>query len=268
VANDVDFGKTARDYGRHRAGFPDAFFARLSSFGLGRAGQRILDLGTGTGTIARGLARRGSTVTGLDRSIAMMAEAQRLDAEAGVHIDYIAAPAEATGLADASFDAVTAGQCWHWFDRAAAAREARRLLVGDGLLVIAHFDWVARSGNLVERTDRLIRAHNPGWPYAPTWPYAQVSDGTGLYPRWLDDVAEAGFIGIETFSFDVLVPYSHEGWRGRLRANAGIGAALTRAAIGRFDAELAQILAADFPAEPLEVPHRVWAVVCRSPANR
>jgi len=28
---EVDFGKTATDYGRHRAGFPEAFFERLSN---------------------------------------------------------------------------------------------------------------------------------------------------------------------------------------------------------------------------------------------
>ncbi len=52
----ADFGKTANDYGRHRAGFPDEFFERLKALGILRAGMRALDLGTGTGTIARGLA--------------------------------------------------------------------------------------------------------------------------------------------------------------------------------------------------------------------
>lgn len=50
----VDFGKTAGDYGRYRAGSPDDFFKRLSDFRIGEGGQAILDLGTGTG-----LAREG-----------------------------------------------------------------------------------------------------------------------------------------------------------------------------------------------------------------
>ena len=36
--------------------------------------------------------------------------------------------ANRVGLASEAFDIVAAGQCWHWFDRAAAAREALRLL--------------------------------------------------------------------------------------------------------------------------------------------
>ena len=36
----ADFGKAARDYARYRASFPDAFFERLSTFGIGDVGQR------------------------------------------------------------------------------------------------------------------------------------------------------------------------------------------------------------------------------------
>ena len=129
----IDFGKTADDYGRHRAGFPPAFFERLAAMGLLRPGIRALDLGTGTGTIARGLAIRGCETTGLDRSEPLMTEAARLDREAGVTVRYVGASAEETGLPASSFDLVTAGQCWHWFDRSRAAVEARRILgLADG----------------------------------------------------------------------------------------------------------------------------------------
>lgn len=50
----VDFGKTAKDYAEHRAGFPDRFFGRLFEAGFARPGARTLDLGTGTGTAAFG----------------------------------------------------------------------------------------------------------------------------------------------------------------------------------------------------------------------
>lgn len=62
-----------------------------------------------------------------------------MDAEAGVSVGYVAARAEQTGLPDPSFDAVTAGRCWHWFDRDRAAQEARRVLRSGGRLVIGHF---------------------------------------------------------------------------------------------------------------------------------
>ncbi len=111
-----DFGATAADYACYRAGFPESFFTRLSGFGIGLPDQSIVDLGTGTGTLARGFARRGCRVTAIDPSPALLDEARRLDREAGQTVDYREARAEDTGLDDESADGVTAGQCWHWFD--------------------------------------------------------------------------------------------------------------------------------------------------------
>lgn len=252
----VDFGKTALDYSRHRAGFPEPFFERLPAFGIGQSGQRVLDLGTGAGTLARGLARRGCQVTGLDPSSEMLKQARLLDQIAKVSIHYLEGRAEATHLPPASFDVVTAGQCWHWFDRPRAAQEVRRLLAPGGRLVIAHFDWLPLPGNMVEATEKLIETYNPAW---------LMGGGTGLYPAWLTDVAVAGFQQIETFSFDLPVPYSHEAWRGRIRASAGVAASLAPEQVEQFDADLAQLLKTHFPDDPLAVPHRVFALICQVP---
>jgi len=258
LSSNIDFGKTAQDYSRHRAGFPDTFFERLSAYGIGRAGQRILDLGAGTGTLARGLARRGSRVTGLDPAGSLLAQARQLNQQAGVAVDQLIAKAERTGLAANAFDVVTAGQCWHWFDRPQAAREVRRLLAPGGRLVIAHFDWIPLPGNMVEATEQLIRRYNPDW---------HLHGGTGLYPAWLADVAMAGFQNIETFSFDVPTSYTHEAWRGRIRASAGVAASLPPEQVVRFDQELARLLAERFPEDPLAVPHRVFTIMCDAPTG-
>lgn len=250
----IDFGKTSRDYGRYRAGFPDALFDRLAAMGILRAGARALDLGAGTGALARGLALRGCEVTALDRSSAMLEEAARLDGEAGVSVHYLTARAEDTGLPAASFDLVTAGQCWHWFDRPRAAAEARRLLKPGGRLAICHFDWIPLPGNVADATEKLIESINPAWRFG---------GGNGMYPAWLADLAAAGFIALESFSFDIDAPYSHEAWRGRIRASAGVGASLPPEKVERFDRELAAMLAARFPEDPLKVLHRVFAAIGR-----
>ena len=160
------------------------------------AGERLLDLGTGTGSLARGFARRGLQVTGLDPAQPLLDQARRLDDAAGVAVAYVQARAECTGLAAASFDVVSSGQSWHWFEGARAAQEVRRLLRPGGRVVIAHFDWLPLPGNVVEATERLIREHNPAWTHG---------GGSGLHPACLADLAHAGFAGIETFSFDQAV---------------------------------------------------------------
>src|SRR5207248_2881875 len=117
----IDFGRTATDYARYRLGFPDRFFEHLFAAGFVRPASRVLDLGTGTGNVARGFAMRGCSVTGLDKCGPLLDQAKLLDRDHGVQINYVLATAEQTGLAPQSFDVITAGQCWHWFDRPKAA---------------------------------------------------------------------------------------------------------------------------------------------------
>jgi SAM-dependent methyltransferase len=251
-----DFGVTAQNYARHRAGFPDSLFDRLNAFGIGMPGQSVVDLGTGTGTLARGFARRGCRVVGIDPSEPLMEQARRLDVAQGVSVEYRTGRAEDTQLPSASVDVASAGQCWHWFERRRAAREVARILRPEGAIVIAHFDWIPLEGNVVHATESLIELHNPAW---------KLGGGLGVHPKWLRDLGEAGFSGIETFSYDVAVPYTPEDWRGRIRASAGVGASLPREKVLEFDEALAHLLATRFPGEVLQTPHRVFAVIARAP---
>jgi len=276
---DVDFGLTTDDYAAYRAGFPEAFFDRVFGDGYVKANASLLDLGTGTGTLARGFAVRGCRVTGMDRSAQMIEQAREISRQQKLEIDFRVAPAESTGLPDASFEIVTAGQCWHWFDRPKAAQEAKRVLKPNGTIIIAHFDWIPISGNVVDLTEQLITKHNPGWAFG---------GGTGIYPQWLRDLGEAGFEDIVTFSFDMDVSYTAHAWRGRIRASAGVGASLPPEDVSRFDSEMKRMLEEKFQVYPersrrtkagsarvepgrnetiLPIPHRIFAVIAQSPSR-
>ena len=250
----ADFGKTAADYARYRAGYPDWLFERLMRRGLVRPGMRALDLATGTGYLARGLAQRGLTVTGLDVSADMVAAAKGLDEAQGLAIDYVVGRAEETRLPAASFDLVTAATCWHWFDRARAVQEVLRLLKPGGWLVICSLDWLPLGDNLVARTEAIVQRHNPEWPYGGL---------DGMQRHAVRDVRSGGFQSVETFSVDIEIAYSHEGWRGRMRASAPISGSLGAEQVQAFDAELATMLARDFAREPLQATHCLFAVFGR-----
>lgn len=257
----VDFGRTAEDYVTHRVGFPDSFFARLQRDGIGTPNQSVLDLGTGTGVVARGFARGGCKVVGLDISQQLIAESKKLDAQAGVHISYLLGPAESIPLPAESIDVITAGQCWHWFDRRAVIRESLRLLRPGGFLVIAAFDWIPFGRNIVEQTEELVERHNP----AQSKPHIRLGMSAGLYPPFVRDLSEGGLVDLETWSYDHLVRYSHAGWRGRIRASQGVGAMLSAEKVAAFDEELGNLLRTQFPSDPLLIPHRVWVVHGRKP---
>jgi len=62
----IDWSRTSADYATHRPGPPPRLFEVLAALGIGVPGQRLLDLGTGTGLVAREFARRGAIVSGID----------------------------------------------------------------------------------------------------------------------------------------------------------------------------------------------------------
>ena len=249
-----NFGAAAADYAKHRAGFPESFFDRLAGFDIGRPGQTVVDLGTGTGTVARGLAQRGCTVIGIDPDERMLAQARELDKAAGVAIEYRTGTAESIPVDDHSTDVITAGTAWHWFDAVQAAREVQRIARPGAAVVIAIFAWLPLPGNVVEATEHLIEKHNPQW---------KLGGGIGIDVQAVKDLQAGGFTQIETFSYDLDVPYTHESWRGRIRASAGVGASLTQEGVTAFDNELKAILEQDFNTEILPVHHRVFAATGR-----
>ena len=250
-----DFGQTAYDYARYRAGFPPEFFDSLDEIPIVLKEARIVDLGTGVGTLARGFAKRGGLVTAVDISEDLMREARRMDDESGVEVKYVTASAENTGLPDGEFDIVAAGQCWWWFDAELALAEAERLLKPGGALLLASFDWIGQPGNVVDLTERLIESHNPDW---------QMGGGNGHHPEFLVDLQRGGFDELTQLTFPLDVSYSHEAWRGRIRASAGVTATLPAERVETFDQELAELLKERFPEDPIDIPHRVFAVVGRT----
>lgn len=245
----IDFGRTAVDYEQYRPGFPEDFFDRLLTEGWITSDQRALDLGTGTGSLALGFGARDLEVTGLDIAPRLLEVARRAAADRGLSIDFVEAPAEASGLNDATFDLAAAGQCWWWFDADEVIQEVKRILVPGGRLIICDFSYLALPGNVAGRTEDLILQHNPGWPKAG-W--------RGIHPEQVKDLDRGGFQQVESFSYVIDVPFTSVGWRGRIRTCNGVGSALSAEQVERFDAELAALLAKEFPGD-FSVPHRVFA---------
>ncbi|MFI5371263.1 MAG: class I SAM-dependent methyltransferase [Candidatus Eisenbacteria bacterium] len=248
----IDFGITADDYARHRPGFPPGAFARFARHGIGLAGQRVLDLGTGTGTLARGLVARGAWAVGLDPSPSMLAAAAAMPGPPGPRPTLVRARAEMLPFGPARFDVVCAGQCWHWFDRVRAANELARVLRPGGRALIAYFSYLAEPGTLGAVTERLVLRHQPGWEWAHQ---------DGRYPSFTADLVGAGLEAASELEFTLPIAFTHEGWRGRFRACNGV-LTLPPDRVAAFDAELAAMLAAEWP-EPLMVEHRVWATIAR-----
>ena len=101
-------------------------------------GDRVLDVATGTGAVARELIRRhGCTVVGLDQSPEMLAEARR---RLGDDVELVEGRAEELPFADAFFDALTFTYLLRYVDDPAATlKELARVVRSGGTVASLEF---------------------------------------------------------------------------------------------------------------------------------
>ncbi|MEU8110210.1 class I SAM-dependent methyltransferase [Nonomuraea muscovyensis] len=146
-----------------------------------RPGERVLDVGTGTGALAVRLARAGAEVTGVDLAPALVDTARRLAGEEGLAVGYEVGDAEALPFGDASFDVVTSSVGSIFApDHEAVARELARVCRPGGRVVLGH--WSSERG-VVD----MFRVMAPFMPAPPP--------GAGSPFRWGDRAYVAERLG-------------------------------------------------------------------------
>lgn len=162
-----------------------------------KPGDRVLDLGTGTGSVAiraAGQVGPAGKVTGVDISPDMLAVARRRVAESGhTNIDLREGRAEQLPAPDGSLDVLLASlSLMYVVDRPVAAREMRRVLRPGGRFVAAV--WAA-----AERCDIVMFQQTAG-RFAPPPPVPGVGPGALADPTgFLAQLADAGIdAGVET----------------------------------------------------------------------
>lgn len=246
----TQFSRTVSDYAAHRPAFAPRLLEKLRALHIGLPGQRILDIGAGTGLLGRGLLAAGAKVIECEPSLDLLRMAESPM--------RVAAAAEMLPFEDHSFEAATAAQCWHWFDRLAAPREIRRVLQPGGVVAIIYQTHLPLENTLAHATEALILKHRPRWRHA---------GAVGVNGQALKDLQAAGFAEIESFTFDVLIPFTPIVWRGYVRTWSAVGPSMSAEMLTRFDDELAELLTtSQWSASEHLVPHRVFVASARSPS--
>ena len=171
----VNFAQVADAYERGRPDYAPAVVGALAAELRLPAGARVLDLGAGTGKLTRVLLAVGLEAVAVEPQPSLR---ELLAASVGSDrvLDGVA---EAIPLPDASVDAVTIADAFHWFDQAAALREIRRVLRPRGGLAVLTVvpDWSGASW--ADEVGKRLMSARPEHPHF---------DG----PEWLEAVRAAG----------------------------------------------------------------------------
>lgn len=181
------FGADAGRYNRARPGYPARLIEAIIA---GSPGRRVLDVGCGTGIVARQFRSAGCSVLGVEPDV-RMAEVARAG---GLEVEVTTF--EAWDPAGREFDAVVAGQAWHWVDPVAGAAQAARALRPAGLLAVFWNSFLPPA-DLGEAFARM-----PGPDR-----YAALCDVAA------DGIQRAGAFGEpERWRFDWDQPYTRDAW--------------------------------------------------------
>jgi len=168
------FSRSADAYDRARPDYPPAAVAWLAErLGL-RPGRTVVDLAAGTGKLTRPLAATGAEVVAIEPVAEMRA---RIGDAAARSLD---GTAEAVPLPDASADAVTVAQAFHWFDGPAALAEIHRVLRPGGALALV---WNRRplEDPVHAAIERIIAPYRGDAPAHRSGAWRAAFDATTLF---------------------------------------------------------------------------------------
>ncbi len=235
-----DFGKTSKAYAKFRDIYPEEVFEKLHEIGVGVQGSRWLDLGTGTGVIPRGLAKYGADIVATDISEQQITEAIALSKDYS-NIKYEVLAAEDISYPEHSFDAVTACQCFWYFDPNTVVPVIKSLLKRGGIFLKLYMSYL-KEESIAQDSNSIVKRINGNWK--------------GASPA-LQDLNTHYFEDPHTETMLVDIPFTRESWHGRMMASRGVMASMNAEQLAQFDAEHRKMLEEKYP-EKFTVRHKVF----------
>ncbi|MBR1592405.1 MAG: class I SAM-dependent methyltransferase [Ruminococcus sp.] len=249
--NPFDWGRTSSDYAQYRDIYPEIFYKKIADRGLCINGQKVLDIGTGTGVIPRNMYNYGAEWTVTDISANQIRQAERLAAENNMNIKFTVSAAENISFLEKSFDIITACQCFWYFDHEVLIPKLAEILRDKGKLIVLSMEWLPFEDKIAEQSERLVLKYNPDWTGA----------GETRKPVYIPDIAEKYFEITEREEYDLNVHFTRESWNRRIKSCRGIGASLSEEKISSWEKEHKKLLGSIAPEEFDILHHAALAVL-------
>ncbi len=201
------FGSDAERYDRARPRYPETMVDRIIA---ASPGPDVLDVGTGTGIAARQFQAAGCRVLGVEVDARMAGLARRGGSEVEV------AAFEAWDPAGREFDAVVAGQTWHWVDPVAGAAKAAAVLRPGGRLAV-FWNVGQPPPDVAEAFSAVYRRVMPDVPHYHRGRMPGLDAYSMVFTRAADGIRQAGAFGEpEQWRFDWQRSYTRDEWLDQL----------------------------------------------------
>src|ERR1700737_950321 len=154
------FSDRVENYAKYRPRYPDAMLQFMRE--IVPQPTVVADMGSGTGILTQQLLDAEFEVYAIEPNEPMRNEAEHaLNANPLFH--SVRGSAEATTLANRSIDLVTSAQSFHWFDRAKAKAEFRRILKSGKWVALIWNERQPEASTLDWKYEELLRRGAPDY---------------------------------------------------------------------------------------------------------
>jgi SAM-dependent methyltransferase len=233
------FAGTAEYYARYRPGYPPEVFDRIRrAFDLDGTG-RLLDIGCGTGEIARSLHADFEEVVGLDISPEMIAEAERQSARAGItNSNWLRMPAEELTEELGRFHLATMGNSFHWMNQADVLERVYAMLEpGGGVVILGNPGFLRAGGDAWERVAQEVLER-----WLEEWPSRHLAIKPNADGAEKVSIAQSRFVDVELGEYRWQRSVNVDTIIGELFSTSGASRAVLGEKSDAFAADLRQSL--------------------------
>jgi SAM-dependent methyltransferase len=171
------FDEIADEYDRRRPAYPDELIDQACRVaGIG-SGDRVLEVGCGSGQLTRGLVARGLHVTVLEPGKSLIALA-RQNLEGAGEVEFVNAQFEDALLPRAQFAAVFSASAFHWVDPKISWQRAADVLVAGGTLALVQYFGLEEPRSKPDQEAALAAIRKIAPDIAANWPVYRDLDAT------------------------------------------------------------------------------------------
>jgi ubiquinone/menaquinone biosynthesis C-methylase UbiE len=171
------FDEIAAEYDRRRPAYPDELIDQACQVARIGSGDRVVEVGCGSGQLTRGLLARGLHVTALEPGENLLALA-RQNLDGAGEVEFVNAPFEDASLPREQFQAVFSASAFHWVDPEVSWRKAADVLVPGGTLALVSYFGLEEPRSKLDQEATLAAMRKVAPDIAADWPVYRDLDTT------------------------------------------------------------------------------------------